>query len=105
MSVLSDKKIRNAVWKKTGGKCYYCGIQTKPFGTDKDSFCIDHMKPRTDGGGDEIENLFPCCSGCNTSKSNKSLFSWLNEKNDDSGERTGITYFELHGLPFDAAWK
>lgn len=31
---------------------------------------VDHIHPRSLGGSDDIENLQPMCSGCNTNKGN-----------------------------------
>lgn len=39
--------------------CAYCGGEASGF---------DHITPRVDGGGDEWENLAPCCRSCNSSK-------------------------------------
>ncbi len=102
-----DAKTKKEVWKKTDGKCYYCGLQTIPFGSEKLSFCVDHVLPRKRGGGDEIENLVPSCFACNSSKTSKGFFNWANELVDQgTGERTGFFYFELMKLPFPVtAWR
>lgn len=100
---ISGSEIRNAVWKKSNGHCYYCGVKTIPFGKEENSFCIDHVVPRVRGGTDDIENLVPCCSRCNSSKNDKGLFNWLNENSESSD---GFCYFELMMLPFPkTAWS
>lgn len=100
-----NSKLKQEVWRKTNGKCYYCGKQTVPYGSDPDSFCVDHMKPRARNGADDIRNLVPSCYTCNSSKSDKGLFNWLNENLDEDGNTTGFAYFELMRLPFDTAWE
>lgn len=97
-------KIRNQVWKKTDGRCYYCGKQTKPFGTDPDSFCVDHVVPQKRQGNDHLDNLVPACCECNTTKSSKGLFNWGNELKEKSNGNS-FFYFELKGLPFPTAWE
>lgn len=41
-------------------KCWYCG-KGKPS-------TIDHVKPISKGGGNEIDNLVLCCKSCNSTK-------------------------------------
>jgi len=49
---------------------------------------IDHVLPRSRGGGDELDNLVLCCHGCNASKSNRTPSEWLAamEKRDGRGK-------------------
>ena len=49
--------------------CSYCGKEATGF---------DHIVPRSKGGGDEDENLTPCCKRCNSSKGSKDLADFLN---------------------------
>jgi hypothetical protein len=98
-------KLRNQVWNKTGGKCWYCGNQTIPFGSQMNSFCADHVLPRVRGGKDELDNLVPACFHCNSTKNDKSLFDWANEDLDDEGNRRSLFYAERMRLPVPAtAW-
>lgn len=48
-------------WK---GCCAYCGAS----GSDQ----IDHVRPSSAGGSDEIWNLVLCCAACNRAKGTKS---------------------------------
>lgn len=66
---ISKSVTRRTVWAKTDGKCWYCGIQTNPWG----DFCIDHLQPLSLRGSDELENLVPCCSSCNNRKKNRAV--------------------------------
>lgn len=59
---------KRAVWDKTKGLCYYCGIALDPF-----TFHVDHKDPKCNGGSNEIENLAPSCATCNTMKGGQSL--------------------------------
>ena len=56
--------LRMYVWDKTGGVCWYCGVQTNPFR----DFACDHVVPLISGGTNEIGNLVPCCRRCNSQK-------------------------------------
>lgn len=66
------KQKRKAVWDKTGGRCWYCGIRFDERVARK-RFTIDHAQPRTRDGDNEIANLLPCCHGCNVQKKTKTL--------------------------------
>lgn len=54
---------RHDIYKKGEGHCWYCG--------DKLHFSamtIDHVTPRCNGGGHEMDNVVPCCKECNSLK-------------------------------------
>ena len=65
----ASAKIKNDVWKTTGGLCLYCGKETLPFGgNEEDAFVVDHLIPRIKGGTNDINNLVPACKSCNSKK-------------------------------------
>ncbi len=45
--------------------CGYCGISEAEVGSELE---IDHFRPRSVGGGDELDNLVYCCTACNRHK-------------------------------------
>jgi 5-methylcytosine-specific restriction endonuclease McrA len=98
-----DSKKKADVWSKTGGKCFYCGSQTIPFGSFKASFSVDHLWPRIRGGGDNIENLVPSCHRCNSQKNDTNLNEWLVEKPFGAGawaiEELGLDWSEAKKDP------
>lgn len=53
---------RRAVFVRDEHRCQYCG-------GDADS--IDHVVPRSRGGGEEWDNLVAACRRCNSSKRNR----------------------------------
>ncbi len=57
------------VYRKTGGRCYYCGAELDPFSR----WNIDHIIGRKNGGSDDILNLAPTCAACNVRKKAKSV--------------------------------
>jgi len=59
------KYTRKGVFKRDNLKCQYCG---KP-GT-KNNMTLDHVIPRSRGGGNSSENVVTCCMPCNAKKGN-----------------------------------
>lgn len=54
---------RQAIFARYKGRCAYCGQPMK-----KKDMTVDHYVPKSRGGGDNIENLMPCCKACNAMK-------------------------------------
>lgn len=61
----THKPSKSAIYKRDGNKCMYCG-STK-------HLTIDHIIPRSKGGGDNYFNLVVACSKCNTKKGDRLL--------------------------------
>ena len=59
--------LKKMVFAKTDGRCWYCGAR---FEKER---CMDHVIPRSLGGGDVIDNLVPCCRSCNSTKGPRSV--------------------------------
>ena len=55
-----SNKLRQAILERDNYMCRYCG------GTS--NLQIDHVYPRSKGGGDEIRNLVVACQPCNLKK-------------------------------------
>jgi len=55
-----------------GGICAYC---------DNPAIGWDHLFPVIKGGDNSHFNIVPACASCNSSKHDKDLFNWLEEKN------------------------
>jgi 5-methylcytosine-specific restriction endonuclease McrA len=85
----SKPTIRMLIFNKYKGHCAYCGCKLNP-----KHFSVDHIEPKFRNysnlelskmslirGEDKLENLNPCCSGCNSSKSSFSLEKWREEIN------------------------
>ena len=75
---LSDER-RRVLWQlseRFGWLCWYCGIAV-----NIDTVWIDHIDPRSNGGGNEITNLALSCKMCNRAKWNmpaEVFLDWLN---------------------------
>lgn len=69
---MSDKHIpaelRRVIIEFAQDCCEYCHLQSC---YSADSFTLDHILPRTQGGLTVVENLALCCHGCNQHKSTK----------------------------------
>lgn len=61
-----ESRLRHEVLKRDNYKCIECGK-----GKDETVLHIDHIKPVSQGGSDELENLQTLCQACNLAKSNK----------------------------------
>ncbi len=55
--------IRNKILIRDDFKCVYCSAS--------ESLCIDHIIPKSRGGGDSESNLQVLCQRCNLIKSDK----------------------------------
>lgn len=94
-----SKGIRNQVYEKTGGKCWYCGenlvIGTLDNIKGKNLFCVEHMD---NFGGDDIENLYPSCRRCNTLKRDKTLEEFRVWLSAPSFTDSQVQYLRNHGI-------
>jgi len=68
------------VWNKTDGNCCYCGEKTlKLYQNRKENkrnplkATIEHIKPRSHGGTNALENLVIACGKCNGARGNMKL--------------------------------
>jgi hypothetical protein len=60
------KLKKQAIWNKTGGRCWFCGQELT-------QMQIDHAVPRVKGGTHDLDNLLPACRPCNTTKKDKTI--------------------------------
>lgn len=63
-----SKKIRFEVFKRDKFTCQYCGKSAPDVVLE-----IDHIKPVSKGGDNDIMNLVTACKDCNSGKSNREL--------------------------------
>ena len=56
-------------------RCVYCGKKLK-----RTNSTLDHRYPRDTGGISITNNLFPCCSKCNSNKGNLTHEEYLNAR-------------------------
>lgn len=76
---MSMKKMM-AIYNKNNSCCVMCNIKLQcEDHTKKDYFHIDHLVPKDKKGANNIENLFPICKSCNSSKRNKNHYEILED--------------------------
>lgn len=80
---------RDAVLRKTSGKCAYCAVTltTKP--GHPHSYCVDHVLAVRNGGTDDVANLIPSCRDCNAKKSAKTALRFMADDTNGDPDATG----------------
>lgn len=63
-----SRQKRIMVANKYHWHCAYCGVKLST-----DTLVIDHIIPRASGGNNDVNNLFPSCHKCNSSKGTKTV--------------------------------
>lgn len=69
----SRRPILNRLLDRDGPLCAYCEAPTSLVYPDPH---IDHVVPRSRGGGNELSNLVIACPRCNMAKGSKLLEDW-----------------------------
>jgi hypothetical protein len=62
---MNVEEPRAAVRRAYAGRCGYCDVHEDEAGAELE---IDHYRPRSAGGTDELTNLVYCCTTCNRLK-------------------------------------
>ena len=73
MTIRSE--IKRQVRERANFACEYCGVSEIDAGGE---WTIDHFKPQSHGGGDELDNLVYACMRCNLHKADY----WLTKDTD-----------------------
>ena len=60
------------IYDRDDGRCAYCRVRLAREG----NWHVDHVFPRSRGGGDGAENLVLTCANCNLSKGDRTLDEW-----------------------------
>lgn len=63
---------RRTIWEREGRKCYWCFTPLRFI----DATC-DHLIPRSEGGGHELQNLVCACRVCNGGRGNLDVVEWV----------------------------
>lgn len=62
---MTESELRQNARRAYNFACGYCGVREEDAGSELE---LDHFKPRSLDGGDELENLVYCCTTCNRIK-------------------------------------
>lgn len=62
---MTESELRQTVRRAYNFACGYCGVREEDVGSELE---LDHFKPRSLDGGDELENLVYCYTTCNRIK-------------------------------------
>lgn len=63
--------IQEEIFAAFDGRCAYCANPATTW---------DHIIPISKGGNSTPGNVIPCCRSCNSSKKDKDLYEWIEEK-------------------------
>ena len=63
------KPKRLAIYLRDGMACVYCGAGIE----DGATLTLDHVRTRSNGGGNEAGNLVTCCRKCNTARGDRGV--------------------------------
>lgn len=87
------KEQQVAIWKKTNGRCAYCGKRLNAF--EPAGYTHDHIEAQHMGGGHETENLVPCCKSCNSQKGKKTVDEYREYLRTKNEKPKWVFYFEF----------
>lgn len=72
MDFLETNALREAIFEREGGSCFYCMRQVPVRRR-----CMDHVVPRVHGGNNSYRNLVLSCAECNALKGEESAEDFL----------------------------
>ena len=80
--IRTEKRI--AIYLRDGLACAYCGRASE----DGYGLGLDHLIPRSKGGGNNSSNLITCCNLCNSIRGDMDLGAWLERIHGDGAGKT-----------------
>jgi HNH endonuclease len=76
------------VWERDGGHCVWCSAAAWP--RDR---TVEHLLPRSRGGGNGLHNLLPACRACNRARRSQSAVAYARGRAAD-GRAVGAGLLE-----------
>ena len=73
---------RLAIYLRDGMACIYCGHAVE----EGERLSLDHIRPASHGGQNDVTNLVTCCSHCNSARGNRPLRTWCRAVAGYTGE-------------------
>jgi len=86
---------RRAVFARDGGRCVYCGVPATS---------IDHVVPRSRGGGHTWENVVAACRPCNVRKRDRFLHETTMQLYRPPAVPRGLAWIALAVGPVPESW-
>jgi len=74
MSIVSIS-MRQRILRRDHYRCYYCRVWLYPSQQGAVAPTIDHVVPRSRGGGNDPDNLVAACFSCNQKKGDSLLLA------------------------------
>ena len=66
----NNRRLKRRLWREVHGRaldvpvgCHWCG---SPIGFDRAT--VDHVRPRSEGGGNGLPNVVIACDNCNQTR-------------------------------------
>jgi 5-methylcytosine-specific restriction endonuclease McrA len=72
---MPNQEKRNAVFRRHGFRCVYCGELFPP-----EELTVDHVEPRVKGGDHSEGNLVAACWPCNKEKAGQPAWAYLEDR-------------------------
>jgi 5-methylcytosine-specific restriction endonuclease McrA len=72
VSSTARRNLRNRIYSRDGGMCFYCDTHLMPTRAT-----LDHIIPRSQGGKNVAENCVIACRSCNNKRADRDAFAFL----------------------------
>jgi 5-methylcytosine-specific restriction endonuclease McrA len=72
--------VMNRVFRREGGKCFWCNRKVCIGGKGKTQATKDHVLPKAKGGRGGVENIVLACAPCNNKKQDALVNPATNER-------------------------
>jgi HNH endonuclease len=63
------------IWARDGGRCVWCSTPAHP--RDR---TVEHLLPRSRGGGTGAHNLLPACRACNRARRSQAIAAYARQR-------------------------
>ena len=96
--IVQRKISRRALFARDGWRCVYCGSASG-------RLTLDHVIPRSRGGGSEWENVVTSCAPCNLRKGNRLLHEVKMELAHPPRPPAPVLFIRLAAPKIPARWE
>ena len=96
--IVQRKISRRALFARDGWRCVYCG-------TASGRLTLDHVIPRSRGGGSDWENVVTSCAPCNLRKGNRLLHEVQMELPHPPKPPAPVLFIRLAAPKIPARWE